>query len=102
VTERGGWVCLGKGCELRKNMPLTECGVGRRTGWPQEKSNLKKSKQSVKKGREGLTLRASQWHCHGVEECRKPRKGKWQWKKKKRAVSKKKSEGLTPGGGNPT
>jgi len=64
-------------------MPLTECGVGRGTGQPWEKSNLKKSKQSVKKGREGLTLGALQWHCCGVEECRKPRKSEQQQKKKK-------------------
>jgi len=65
-----------------KKMPLTECGVGRGTGRPREKSNLKKREQSVKKGREGLTLGASQWYCRGVEECRKPKKNRAATEKK--------------------
>jgi len=59
VRDRGGQVCLGKGCEQRKNLPLVkfvEWGVERGTGQPRKKRNLKKSQQSVKKGKGGRGL----------------------------------------------
>ena len=50
---------------------MTTPSDARGTGWPQKKSNLKKSKQLEKEEVRELSLGASQWHCCGVQNTKK-------------------------------
>ena len=62
---------------------MTTPSDARGTGWPQKKSNLKKTKQSEKEGVRGLSLGASQWHRCGVQDTKKSERQDLQGRKKR-------------------